>query len=156
MEERGCYLGSNGAGGLGYGVPASLGAALGLLKTNKLVVDFQPDGDMLYTTSALWTAAHYKIPLLIIMVNNKSYYNDANHNMEIAKSRGRNSNAALHVGGGIDDPPVDFSKLAQSLGLHGIGPVFNADELRSTLGKAVQMLETKRETVLVDVITKPR
>ncbi|MGI0090857.1 MAG: thiamine pyrophosphate-binding protein [Nitrososphaerales archaeon] len=155
-EEPGCYLGTSGAGGLGYGLPASIGASLGLMKQNKLVIDFQPDGDLLYTTSSLWTAAHYKVPLLVVMLNNKSYYNDANHNKVIAEIRGRNPDAALHNGGDIDDPPVDFARLAQSMGLHGMGPVEKPEELKSALERAVQTVESKRETVLVDVVTKPR
>lgn len=156
LTEPGCYLGTSGAGGLGYGVPASIGASIGLLKENKIVIDFQPDGDLLYTTSALWTAAHHKIPLLIVMLNNKSYYNDAHHNMLMAQIRGRNAEAALHNGGDIDDPSVNFAKLAESMGVHGIGPVEKPNELRSVLQDATKMVETTRETVLVDVVTKAR
>lgn len=156
LEEPGCYLGSSGAGGLGYGVPASIGAALGLMDQEKLVIDFQPDGDLLYTTSALWTAAHHKIPLLIVMLNNRSYYNDAHHNRIVAQMRGRDPDAALHNGGDIDDPPVDFAKLAQSMGLHGMGPVVRPTEIRPALEKAVQIVESEKRAVLVDVLTKPR
>ena len=156
LEEPGCYLGPSGAGGLGYGVPASIGASLGMLKEKKLVIDFQPDGDLLYTTSALWTAAHHNIPILIVMLNNKSYYNDAHLNKLMAQTRGRDVEAAMHVGGDIDDPPVDFKKLAESLGVHGMGPVEKPDDIKSTLEKAIQIVDSKRKTVLVDVITKPR
>ncbi len=156
LEEPGCFLGSSGAGGLGYGVPASIGASLGLMDQGKLVIDFQPDGDLLYTTSALWTAAHHRIPLLIVMLNNKSYYNDAHHNAIVAQMRGRDQEAALHNGGDIDDPPVDFATLAQSMGVKGMGPVVRPDEIRLVLEKAIQAVESEKQTVLVDVLTKPR
>lgn len=156
LEEPGCYLGPSGAGGLGYGVPASIGASLGMLKENKLVIDFQPDGDLLYTTSALWTAAHHNVPLLIVMLNNKSYYNDANLNRIIAQARGRDESAVLHNGGDIDDPPVDFKKLAESLGVYGMGQVEKPDEIKPALEEAIHIIESKKKTVLVDVLTKPR
>src|SRR3989454_11876829 len=65
------YVGAHMGGGVGYGIGHSVGAALALGKT-RLCVDIQPDGDLLYTPSALWTAAHHRIPLLIVMYNNRS------------------------------------------------------------------------------------
>src|SRR5436853_347131 len=58
------YVGAHMGGGVGYGIGHSVGAALALGKT-PLGLDIQPDGDLLYTPSALWTAAHHRIPLLI-------------------------------------------------------------------------------------------
>jgi thiamine pyrophosphate-dependent acetolactate synthase large subunit-like protein len=157
-KEPGCYLGGSGGAGLGYGLPASIGVALASMKNEKkpLVVDFQPDGDFLYTSSALWTAAHYRIPLLVIMFNNRSYYNDAEHNKVIAKARGRDEQAAFHIGGDISDPNVDFAGLARSQGVYGEGPIEKPDQLSSVLTKAMRVVEMDRMPALVDVVTGVR
>ncbi len=157
-EEPGCYLGGSGGAGLGYGLPASIGATLATMKNEKkpIVIDFQPDGDLLYTSSALWTAAHYRIPLLVVMFNNRSYYNDAEHNKLIAQYRGRDAEAAFHNGGDISDPHVDFAGLARSQGVYGEGPIEKPDELDSALTKALRVVEMDKMPALVDVITQLR
>jgi thiamine pyrophosphate-dependent acetolactate synthase large subunit-like protein len=155
-EEPGCYLGSSGGAGLGYCMPASIGAALALKNQNKIVINFQPDGDMLFTSSALWTAAHYHIPLLTIMFNNRLYYNDAEHNKLVAMERGRDAEVAFHNGGDINDPPVDFAKLAQAQGVYGEGPIEKPDQIRSAVERAIRVVEAQREPALVDVVVKAR
>ena len=76
-------------GGLGNGLGRSLGVTLANRGKGRLCVDFQADGDLLYTATGLWTAAHHRIPLLVVMYNNRSYYNDEVHQAEIARHRGR-------------------------------------------------------------------
>ena len=66
------YLGGQGGAGLGYGLGASIGAALAHRESERLVIDLQSDGDALFTPSALWTAAHYRLPLLVVMENNRA------------------------------------------------------------------------------------
>lgn len=155
-EEPGCYLGGSGGGGLGYGLPASIGAALALKNEKKLVIDFQPDGDLLFTAGAFWTAAHYSAPLLIIMFNNRLYYNDAEHNRVVALARGRDSQTAYHNGGDIDAPAVDFGQLARSEGVYGAGPVEKPEEIRPAVEKALRVVEVDRKPALVDVVVKAR
>ena len=82
-------LGGSGGAGLGYGPGAAIGAALALKGSGKLAVAIQSDGDMLMTSSALWTAAKHRIPLLMVMHNNQSYYNSEEHGIEVAKFRKR-------------------------------------------------------------------
>ncbi|MCK4608151.1 MAG: thiamine pyrophosphate-binding protein, partial [Gammaproteobacteria bacterium] len=84
FNKENCYLGGSGGAGLGYGLGASIGAALVYRDTNKICIDIQSDGDLLFTPSALWTAAHYKVPLLIIVMNNRSYGNTKKHSCKIA------------------------------------------------------------------------
>lgn len=157
-EEPGCYLGGSGGAGLGYGLPASIGVALATTKNKKkpLIIDFQPDGDLLFTSTALWTAAHYRLALLVVMFNNRSYYNDAEHNKLIARYRGRDAEAAFHTGGDISDPYVDYAGLARSQGAYGEGPVEKPNELSSALTRALKVVEVDRMPALVDVITKLR
>ena len=155
-EEPNCYLGGSGGAGLGYGLPASIGATLALKNQKKLAINFQPDGDLLFTASAFWTAAHYHVPLLTIVFNNRSYFNDAEHNRLVAMERGRDFETAFHNGGDINDPPVDFAKLARSQGVHGEGPVERPEQIRSALERALNIVEVRREPALVDVVTKAR
>ncbi len=157
FEKPGCYYGTSGAGGLGYGLPSSIGVALAYRNDpKKLVINIQSDGDMLFTPSALWTAAHYKLPLLVVMFNNRSYYNDAEHNRLVAAARGRDPDTAFRIGGDITDPAVDFGKMAQSYGLYGAGPVTSPGEIRNAVEEALKVVMKDRKPALVDIITKHR
>ena len=149
------YLGGSGGAGVGYGMSAAIGAALAHLGSDKLCVDIQADGDLLMTSSSLWTAAKHKIPLLIVMHNNQSFYNSEDHGIEIAKFRKRPVENA-GIGTHVDDPPVDFARLAESFGVHGEGPVRRTEELRPALQRALKVVKEKKLPALVDVISEPR
>ena len=149
------YLGASGGAGVGYGMSASLGAALALQGTGKVCVDIQSDGDLLMTSSSLWTAAKHRIPLLIVMHNNQSYYNSEEHGIEVAKFRKRPVENA-GIGTHVDDPAVDFCKLAESFGVFGAGTVRRPEELQPAVEKALQYVKEKKLPVLVDVISEPR
>jgi thiamine pyrophosphate-dependent acetolactate synthase large subunit-like protein len=110
---------------------------------------------MLFAASALWTAAHYHIPLLIVMFNNRSYYNDVVHQEVVARNRERpveNKVVAMN----IDEPPVDFARLASAYGIYGQGPIEEPDQLRPALERSVQHIKATGEAALVDVVTQPR
>jgi thiamine pyrophosphate-dependent acetolactate synthase large subunit-like protein len=154
--EPGCFLGVSGGAGLGYGLPASVGAALALIGEGKLAVDLQPDGDMLYSAGALWTAARYRIPMLVVVFNNRAYHNDAEHNRLVALGRGRNGGRAYHAGGDLRDPDVDFAALAESYGVSGLGPVVRPEELGGALEHALQTVKSEGKPALVDVVTSAR
>jgi len=147
-------LGKYKGGGLGYGLPASLGAALALKDTGKLCVDFQPDGDLLFTVSSLWTAAHYKIPLLIIVFSNRSYFNDEEHQERMARLRGRSIENKVY-GIRIEDPPVDFATNARSYGVWSTGPVTEPGNLPGVLREALQVVKGGNPA-LVDVVCQMR
>lgn len=149
------YLGASGGAGLGYGTGASIGAALAHLETEKICVDIQPDGDFLMTSSALWTAAHHKVPLLIIMHNNQSFFNSEEHGIEIARFRNR-SLETVGIGTRLDNPPLDYAKMAEGFGLHGEGPVRSHEELGPALQRALKIVKEKRLPALVDVVSEPR
>lgn len=149
------YLGGSGGSGLGYGPGASIGAALAHLGTGKLCVDIQPDGDMLMTATALWTAAHHKIPLLIVMYNNQAFYNSEEHGIQTARSRNRPVEYA-GIGTHMDSPPVDFAGMARSFGVYGEGPVRRTGDLRAALKKALKVVKEKKLPALIDVICEPR
>ena len=147
------YMGRYSGGGLGYGMGASLGAALAY--PDRLCVNLQADGDFLFTPTALWTAAHHKIPLLTIMVNNRSYYNSEEHNAKIAAHRGRPVENAPQ-GTRIENPEIDFAAMARSMGVFAEGPITRGEDLGPALRRAVDAVKTRRQPALIDVITQNR
>jgi len=155
FTRPGQYLGTSGGAGVGYGMSASIGAALAHLDTGKLCVDIQADGDLLMTSSSLWTAAHHKIPLLIVMHNNRSFYNSEEHGIEVAEFRKRPVENA-GIGTHVDDPEVDFAKMAGCFGVHAEGPVRSSAELRPALERALKVVKEKKLPALVDVVADPR
>ena len=94
----------------------SLGVALAHKDKGRLVVDLQPDGDLMFDAGALWIAARYRIPMLVVMYNNRAYLNDWEHQIHVAEHRGTPVERA-HVGQDIVDPPPDFATIARAHGL---------------------------------------
>lgn len=148
-------IGHSGGAGLGYGMGASIGAALAHRGSERLCVNLQADGDFLYTPSALWTAAHHEIPLLTVVVNNRTYYNSEEHALAMAGQRDRPTERA-GIGTRIERPDVDFTLLARSFGIAAFGPVEDPDDLAPQLEKAIEIVKTEQRPALVDVITKVR
>jgi thiamine pyrophosphate-dependent acetolactate synthase large subunit-like protein len=147
-------LGKYKGGGLGYGLPASLGAALAHKGSGKFCVDIQPDGDLLFTISSLWTAAHYEIPLLIVVNSNRSYYNDEEHQERMAVLRKRPVENKT-VGIRIEEPAVDFAANAKSYGVWSTGPVTEPKDLGKALRDAVKVVKSGKPA-LVDVVVQMR
>ena len=147
-------LGKYKGGGLGYGLPASLGAALAHKGSGKFCVDLQPDGDLLFTVSGLWTAVHHKIPLLIIVCSNRSYYNDEEHQERVAEVRGRPVENKT-IGIRIQEPEVDFGAMARTYGCWGAGPITEPKDLIKTLREAVKVVK-EGKPALVDVVCQMR
>ncbi len=147
------YLGGSAGGGLGYNLPAAIGVALANRGTGRMIVDLQPDGDLLYVTSSLWTAVHHNLPILIVLLNNKAYYNDFMITKRLAEKRGRSSERA-EIGNDIDNPVPDYVKIAESFGAKGIGPITEPDQLGDALKEAVTLLKSSTVPVLVDVSTE--
>ncbi|MFQ5851882.1 MAG: thiamine pyrophosphate-binding protein [Candidatus Binatia bacterium] len=154
-EKFNQILGKYKGGGLGYGLPASLGASLANKDTGKICVDLQPDGDLLFTVSALWTAAHHRIPLLVVVCSNRSYFNSEEHQERMSRLRGRPVENKV-VGIRIEDPTVDFAAMARSYGHWAIGPVTEPKELGKALREALQVVKEERRLALVDVVCQMR
>jgi thiamine pyrophosphate-dependent acetolactate synthase large subunit-like protein len=155
VEKPYQLMNSRGGGGLGQGLGHSIGVALAHKGQGRLVIDLQADGDFLFTPSALWTAAHHNIPLLIVMYNNRSYFNDEDHQENVARTRGRSVENRV-VGIRMDTPPVDFASLARSLGVYGEGPIEHPDDLKPALERAMNMVLNEGRCALVDVVTQNR
>ena len=154
VTEAAHGLGGGRGAGVGYGLPASIGAALGYKGSGRLCVSVLGDGDFLMTSNALWTAARYSIPLLILVFNNRSYYNDEEHQERIALRRERPvENKGIGVQ--IKDPAPDLAALARALSVAGFGPVLEPDQLGPTLDQAIEIVQGGKPAV-VDVVTQPR
>jgi thiamine pyrophosphate-dependent acetolactate synthase large subunit-like protein len=147
-------IGGGRGGGVGYGLPSSIGAALGHKDSGRLCVAILGDGDFLMTSNALWTAAKYEIPLLVIVLNNRSYYNDEEHQERMAKWRQRPvENKGIGIR--IEDPAPDLAAIARALGVEGFGPISEPEQLGATLDKAIEIVREGKPAV-VDVIAQPR
>jgi thiamine pyrophosphate-dependent acetolactate synthase large subunit-like protein len=146
-------LGGDGGGGIGAGPGMSVGAALALRGTGRLPVAVLGDGDTLMGVTALWTAVHYRIPLLVIVANNNSFFNDELHQDRMARERGRPVGNRW-IGQRIADPEPDLATLARGQGATGIGPVRRPDELVRVLRGAIETVEAGG-VVLVDVRVEP-
>jgi thiamine pyrophosphate-dependent acetolactate synthase large subunit-like protein len=127
----------------------AVGAALALQGTGRIPVAVLGDGDFLMGSNAIWTAARYRIPLLIVVANNRSFFNDEIHQQNVAIRRGRPVENRW-IGQHIRNPDPDLSALATSLGLVGLGPVSNKDELPKVLENALGLVRDG-ESVVVDV-----
>ena len=114
VSEPAHGMGGGRGGGVGYGLPSSIGSALGFKGSGRLCVSIFGDGDFLMTSNALWTAAKYQIPLLVIVLNNHSYYNDEEHQERMARARKRPvENKGIGIR--IEDPAPDWSTIAARL-----------------------------------------
>jgi acetolactate synthase I/II/III large subunit len=154
VTEAAHGLGGGRGAGVGYGLPASIGAALGYKGSGRLCLSVVGDGDFLMTSNALWTAARYSIPLLIIVFNNRSYYNDEEHQERLAIRRERPvENKGIGVQ--IKDPAPDLAAMARALSVEGFGPITEPDQLGPTLDRAIAIVQGGKPAV-VDVVTQPR
>ena len=140
--------------GTGTQISTSLGVALAHRDKGRLVVDIQPDGDLMFDAGALWSAAKNNIPMLIVMYNNRAYYNDWAHQIRMAKLRGTDE-AKAHIGMDLFGPEPDFGALARSMGCWGEGPIDNPKDMRPALERALAEVK-KGRLALVDTITQHR
>ncbi|MGE0747570.1 MAG: thiamine pyrophosphate-binding protein [Rhodospirillales bacterium] len=153
FDGAGRFLGSSGGGGVGYGPGASVGAALALRDEGKFAVSILGDGDFVMYPGALWTAVHYRIPLLVVVNNNSTWGNDEQHQIEVAHHRSRPAENAW-IGQRMPDPAIDFATVARGFGAWAEGPIAGPGELEAALRRAVAEVEQGRVAVL-DVRTVP-
>ena len=144
---------ARGGGGLGQGLGHAIGVALANRDKGRLTINIQSDGDMLFTPAALWTAVHHKIPMLIVMYNNRTYGNDLGHQESMAKTRNRPIENKT-VGIDITDPNVNFVKLAESFGCYAEGPVEKIEDLAPALERARREVVENGRVALVDPYTQ--
>ena len=149
------YLGGSGGYGVGYGAPAALGAALAYRERGILPINIQSDGDLMYAPGVLWTAAHHSIPLLSVMHNNRAYHQEVMHLQRMALHRQRGVDGNARIGTVIDEPAIDYTGLAKSLGVWSSGPITSPADLRPALQRALDIID-QGEPALLDVVCQPR
>jgi benzoylformate decarboxylase/acetolactate synthase-1/2/3 large subunit len=147
-------IGGGGAAAVGSGLPMAIGAALAHRKNGRLCIGLQNDGDMMYAPGALWTAAHHKIPVLLVMNNNRAYHQEVMHIQRMANRHQRGITNA-DIGTTLKDPNIDFASLARSMGVFAEGPITDPKDLSAALRRGIERVE-RGEPALIDVVTQPR
>jgi benzoylformate decarboxylase len=99
-------------GGIGWSLPAAIGVKLAL--PERPVVALTGDGSAMYTCQALWTAAHDKVAVAFVILNNRSY---RILKQRLHALRGHAAQSDTYVGMELTDPPIDFVALARSMGV---------------------------------------
>lgn len=143
------YLGYDGGGGIGSGPGMAIGSAIALKGTGRLPIAVLGDGDCMMGSNALWTAANAEVPMLIIVANNRSFFNDEVHQERVATDRQRPVENRW-IGQRIGNPDPDLAGIARAQGLDGMGPIVTADRLSEVLSEAISLVRQGRP-VLVDV-----
>ena len=144
------FLGYDGGGGIGSGPGMAIGSALALKGSDRLPVAILGDGDYMMGVNALWTAANARIPMLVVVCNNRSFFNDELHQERVARQRSRPVENRW-IGQRISDPPPDLAMMARGQGLTGFGPIEDAGELAEVLQGAIAAVQ-QGETVVIDVV----
>ncbi|HEY2596283.1 MAG TPA: thiamine pyrophosphate-binding protein [Chloroflexota bacterium] len=132
----------------------SLGVALAHKGTGRLVVDIEPDGDLMFDAGALWVAAKHEIPMLVVMFNNRAYYNDWEHQVRMARLRGTPVDRAS-IGMDMRGPAPDFAGLARAMGWYAEGPIESGAELGPALRRAIKQVKDGKPS-LIDAVTRFR
>jgi thiamine pyrophosphate-dependent acetolactate synthase large subunit-like protein len=158
MDKYYHHIGGPGGYGIGYGAPAAVGAALANRDAGRFSDNIQPDGDLMFSPGVLWTAVRHKIPMLSVMHNNRGYHQETMHVQRMSNRRNRvayNGKDLGPLGTRIENPTIDFAKLAGSMGMWSAGPITDPKDLAPALKKAVEVVKAG-EPALVDVVTQPR
>jgi thiamine pyrophosphate-dependent acetolactate synthase large subunit-like protein len=141
------YIGFDGGGGIGSGPGMAVGAALALRGGDRLPVAVLGDGDYLMGLTALWTGVHYRIPVLIIVANNESFFNDELHQERMARVRSRPVENRW-IGLKLSDPAPDLAALARGQGARGFGPARTPEALAEALREAIAAVRDGELAVL--------
>jgi len=148
------FIGGSGGLGMGYNAPAAVGAALANRKHGRLTINIQADGDLMYAPGVLWTAAHNRIPLLTVMHNNRAYHAEIMQFQMLACRHNRGIENG-HIVTAIEDPYIDYAKLAQSMGMYAEGPITNPNDLGPAIRRAIAVVK-RGEPALVDAVCQGR
>jgi acetolactate synthase-1/2/3 large subunit len=148
------WNGVSGGAGVGYNLPASIGAALANKKHGRFTLAFGGDGDFMFSPGAVWTAAHHQIPILYIIQNNRAYHQEYMYLVAMAARHGRNVEK-MDIGTTIKDPNINYAEVARGLGAHGEGPITDPKDLAPALKRAIAAVKAGGPAV-VDVVTDPR
>jgi thiamine pyrophosphate-dependent acetolactate synthase large subunit-like protein len=147
------FMGNDGGGAVGTGPGHTIGTALALKDSGRLTIGVIGDGDYLMGVQALWTAAHFEIPVMIVVADNRSYFNDEMHQERVAQMRSRPAQNRW-IGQRIDDPRVDLVAMARAQGFDGEVPVSTAEGLTKALKKGAEIV-AKGGRYFIDSVIEP-
>ncbi len=147
------YIGHDGGAGVGSGPGMTVGAGLALKGTGRIPIGVIGDGDFLMGNTAVWTAAHYQIPCVMVVCNNRSFYNDERHQGRMAKARGRPEENKW-IGQHLTNPDVDIAGMARMMGGEGIGPVDKVPDVLPAIEKGLA-LAREGKVVVIDARVLP-
>ncbi len=147
------FMGNDGGGGVGSGPGHAVGAALALKDKGRFVVGVLGDGDYLMGCNALWTATHMDLPLLVVIADNRSYFNDEMHQERVAVMRERPVQNRW-IGQRLDDPPVDLIAMGRAQGFDGEEPVSTAEDLAAALERGAEVV-SKGGRYVIDAVVTP-
>jgi benzoylformate decarboxylase len=147
------FMGNDGGGAVGTGPGHTIGAALALKGSDRLTIGVIGDGDYLMGVNALWTAAHFEIPVMIVAADNRSYFNDEMHQERVAQMRSRPAQNRW-IGQRIDDPRVDLVAMARAQGFDSEPPVSTTEALAKALKKGAEIV-AKGGRYFIDSVIEP-
>jgi thiamine pyrophosphate-dependent acetolactate synthase large subunit-like protein len=147
------FMGNDGGGAVGTGPGHTIGAALALKDTGRLTIGVLGDGDYLMGVNALWTASRMEIPVMIVVADNRSYYNDEMHQERVAQARSRPVQNRW-IGQRIDDPRVDLVAMARAQGFQSEDPVSTTEALAKALQRGAEVV-AKGGRYLIDSVITP-
>jgi thiamine pyrophosphate-dependent acetolactate synthase large subunit-like protein len=146
------FMGNDGGGAVGTGPGHTIGAALALKDKGRLTIGVLGDGDYLMGVNALWTASRMEIPVMIVVADNRSYYNDEMHQERVAQARNRPVQNRW-IGQRIDDPRVDLVAMARAQGFESEDPVSTTEALANALKKGAEVVAKGGRYFIDSVIT---
>jgi thiamine pyrophosphate-dependent acetolactate synthase large subunit-like protein len=141
------YIGHDGGAGVGSGPGMTVGAGLALKGSGRIPVALLGDGDFMMGNTAVWTAAHYQIPCLMIVCNNRSFYNDERHQGRMAQARGRPEENKW-IGQHLTNPDIDIAGMARMMGAEGIGPVDKVEDVLPAIEKGLALAQSGKICVI--------
>ena len=147
------FMGNDGGGAVGTGPGHTIGTALALKDSGRLTIGVIGDGDYLMGVQALWTAAHFEIPVMIVVADNRSYFNDEMHQERVAQMRSRPLQNRW-IGQRIDDPRVDLVAMARAQGFEGEDPVSTPEALTKALKRGAEIV-AKGGRYFIDSVIEP-
>ncbi len=147
------YLGKDGGAAVGVGPGHAVGAALALRDSGRIVTAILGDGDTVMGITALWTASHLNLPLLIVVANNTSYFNDELHQERVARARSRPVENRW-IGQRLSEPEIDIVAMARAQGFETEGPVSTRLDLIESLARAAARVAAGGR-VLIDARVAP-
>jgi thiamine pyrophosphate-dependent acetolactate synthase large subunit-like protein len=112
----------------------------------------------MYAPGVLWTAAKHNIPMLAVMHNNRGYHQEVMHVQRLSNRRNRVASLGKDlspIGTAIENPDIEYAKLAGAMGWWSAGPIKDPKELGPTIKRAVEAVKSG-QPALVDVWTQPR